>query len=113
MFKTIARMLSARGAPSSRFIPPDNRHTESVPALRAHLREIGLTESEASAVMVKRFLAGSWYLESKGYSFSQILDMTPARYLGMPSDEYDYYDYCRISREKSERVRLAHVCGLT
>ena len=112
MFKVIAKMLSAREAPKSGFVPPDNRHTGSVPEFRAHLREIGLTETEASAVLVKRALAGFWYLENRGYSFSQILDMPGAPELKMPTDEYNYYDYCRISRDCFERVRLHQTCGL-
>ena len=62
MFKTIARLLSSRAPSAPRFVPPDNKHTESVPPFRAHLREIGLTEAEASAVVVNRVVAGMVHL---------------------------------------------------
>lgn len=112
MFKAIAKILSAREAPKAGFIPPDNRHTGSAPEFREHLLSLGFTKEEVSQVMVKRFLAVTWYLESRGYSFSQILDMDPSRHLATPTNERDYYDYCRISREKFERARLARACGL-
>ncbi len=112
MFKAIARLLSAREPAAPRFVPPVNRHTESVPAFRASLRAQGLTEAEASAVVVARTVAGMVHLHNKGFAWDQINDMSAARWLAMPTDERDYDDYAKAARLTRERVKLLVTCGL-
>lgn len=116
MFKAIAKLLSARDAPAPRprFVPPDNKHTESVHAFRANLRSLGLSEAEASAVVVARTVAGMVHLHyNKGFSWEQIDNMPASRYLAMPTDETDYYNYCRTAEMNRSATRLRATCGLT
>jgi hypothetical protein len=115
MFKAIAaRLLAAREPAAPRFVAPENKGTESVPAFRASLRAAGLTEAEASAVMVARAVAGMVHLHNKGYSWDQIDSMPAARYLAMPTDEAEYYDYCRSAQRNWDATRLIRMtCGLT
>jgi len=113
MFKAISRILSARIAPAPRAVPLQNQHTESVPAFRANLRSLGLTEAEASAVVVARTVAGMVFLHNKGFTWQQIDAMPASRWLSLPTDERDYDDYARASRLTRERVKLLAEFGMT
>ncbi len=115
MFKAIGKLLSGREppAPRPRFVPPENKHTESVPAFRASLRAQGLTEVEASAVVVARTVAGMVHLHyNKGFSWEQIDNMPAVRWLAMPTNERDYDDYAKAARLNRERTNLLMMCGL-
>ncbi len=94
-----------------RFVPPDNRHTESVPVFRAHLRSLGLSESEASDVLLARTIGGMLYLHSKGYTWEQIDEM-PAAYLAKPTNPVEYGQYCRLLRDHYAEMKLRQACGL-
>src|SRR5277367_2308225 len=114
MFKAIARLLSTRTASAPRFVPPENKHTESVPAFRASLRAQGLTEAEASAVVVARTVAGMVHLHfNKGYSWEHINNMPAARYLARPTDEAEYDQYRRAAEWNRQATWLRATCGLT
>jgi len=114
MFKAIARLLSTRETASPRFVRPENKHTESVPAFRASLLAQGLTETEASAVVVARTVAGMIHLHyNKGYSWEQIDGMPAVRWLAMPTDETEYYNYSLTARLNRDATRLRATCGLT
>ena len=113
MFKAIGKLVSARAAAAPRFVQPENKHIESVPAFRASLLAEGLTEAEASAVLVARTIAGMNYLQRKGYSWDQVLQLPASCWLKRPTDEDDYYDYYNHARQARNSAKLLATCGLT
>ena len=112
MFKAIGKLLSGRAAAAPCFVPPENKHTEFVPAFRASLRAQGLTEAEASAVLVARTIAGMNYLQRKGYTWEQVLQLPASCWLKRPTDEYGYYDYYNYARPTRDSAKLLVTCGL-
>lgn len=109
MFRAIAKLLSNHANTPPCFVPPDNSHIESVPEFRAHLLGLGLTEAEASAVLVQRTIAGMLFLHHKGYSWEQIDEMPATCWLTKPTREADYDVYRRLA---TSNYAMRRACGL-
>ena len=95
------------------FIPPDNSHTDSVPAFRAHLHSLGLSEAEASKIIVARTVAGMIYWHDKGYTWAQIDEMPAPRWLEKPTNPHEHARYSRLAKANRDAWRLRQTCGLT
>jgi hypothetical protein len=103
VFRKFANLLSYRQAPAPKAAP----ELESVPAFRAHLLARGLSEKEASGIMIDRYLTAYRYWEAKGYSKDQIDDMPMSQKFTIPTGKRNEELYYECRRARHEAYRFA------